>query len=173
MHCYDDWLLLSCCSVQPLVCSHGQVSDIQDSQVAHQIRNSKCQAATVDNTCQAAFECLVFSEHQLHTLCTQQAPRCAADIPEVWYMRLYLVVTKMAIVRCNTAKSNVYTCVKLLWRSAVIRSRSKNEDGPQRAVAFKHHLHATALQSTFIVKCLHSGEQVCTLTGNVEITVSG
>ena len=44
MYCYDDWLLLSCCTVQPLVCSHGQVNDIQDSQPAH-LRSSKCQVA--------------------------------------------------------------------------------------------------------------------------------
>jgi len=64
MYCYDDWLLLSCCNVQPLVCSHGQVNDIQDSQVAHQIRNCKCQAARGDKTCQAAF--VLYSHWSAH-----------------------------------------------------------------------------------------------------------
>ncbi len=103
-------MMLGYC-VHAAACSHGQVSDIHDSQVAHQIRNSKCQAARVDNTCQAAFECLVFCEHHgtpaIDRSCTQQAPRCAADIPEVWYTQLHLVVTKLAIVMCNTGKSDV------------------------------------------------------------------
>ena len=101
-------MMLGYC-VHAAACSHCQVSDIQESQVAHQIR--KCQAARVDNTCQAAFECLVFCEHHgtfaIDRSCTQQAPRCAADIPEVWYMQLHLVATKLAIVMCNTAKSDV------------------------------------------------------------------
>ena len=46
-------------------------------------------------------ECLFFCEHQL--LCKQQTPRCAADIPEVWYMLLHLAVTNVAIVRFVTA----------------------------------------------------------------------
>ena len=40
MYCYDNWQLLLCCDVQPFVCSHGQVSEIQDSEAAHQGKNS-------------------------------------------------------------------------------------------------------------------------------------
>lgn len=42
MYCYNDGLLLSC---NTAIRSHGQVGEIQDSQVAHQGRNSKWQAA--------------------------------------------------------------------------------------------------------------------------------
>ncbi len=110
MYCYDSWLLLSCCAVQPLVCLHGQVSDIQDSQVAHQIRNSKCQVARGDNTCQAAFECLVFSD----IYCTPDSHSRLLGV-QLIYRRCgtySFLVTNLAIVRCNTAKSNVWTCVK-------------------------------------------------------------
>lgn len=41
MYSLDDWQLPPCCDVQPFVCSHSQVSEVQDSGVAHQGRNSK------------------------------------------------------------------------------------------------------------------------------------
>ncbi len=54
----DAWL-------QQLVCSHGQVND--NAGFASCTSKKQHMPSSSDNTCQAAFECLVFSEHQLHT----------------------------------------------------------------------------------------------------------
>ncbi|DBA88920.1 TPA: hypothetical protein ACH3X2_000155 [Trebouxia sp. C0005] len=67
MSCYDDWQLLSCCGVQPFFCSRGQVSEIQDSEVAHQGRHNKIGQDMSGSNFGQHIECLVSCDCQLHT----------------------------------------------------------------------------------------------------------
>ena len=68
-------------------------------------------------------------------------------------MLLHLAVTSVAIVRWNTAQSNVYTCVKLSLRLAIMRSRTKTYVATQSiylqatfvVFSWQQHLHVTAL----------------------------
>ena len=48
MYRYDNWLLLSCCTVHPLVRSHGQVSETQEAQVAQEKRPAALETASVN-----------------------------------------------------------------------------------------------------------------------------
>ena len=165
MYCYDDRLLLSCCiRVQPLVCSHGQVSEIQDSEVAHQGRNSKCQAAKMDNTCQATLS-VCSSEHQLHTpfvvfpwkqhlhvtalqsalLVTLDEVLACHNTPNLWYIILFRSGIGRKWNICNSQSASLAPSTKISKKLRIPRIDERERE--------REILHASARQQ---VRALHN-----------------